>query len=442
MHSQPAVPCQTLGFVLVSFKPQQHPCDGRFRPQLGSMRNPKKTLKECPIVSTLFTFKRFSSRRVSFACFAALAMVIAFYAIRVANSQALVQPDILIGQVADFSGPLAGNVKEGTEAVRAYFDQVNKAGGIKGRKIVLQSVDDAYDPKQTVALAKNLIETKRVLALILGRGTANAEAVIPLLQEKRVPMVGFAGGSVAMHTPPNRYFFNLRPPYRIETERAVGQLVAQGIKSVTAVYTEDAFGKDAVVGVGEGVAGTPMKINDIIALPRGSVDVAAVAAAVAKIMATKPGAIIAICTVKPCAALRKALEAAGYFGTFLTLSNTSSNAFVTELGAAGRGVIVTQVFPSPDSAAMAVSGDFQRLADAYKFPKSYTAMEGYVYARVLVEAIRRTNGPLTSESLTETLQGEKGFDLGGYAVNFGPNTRTGSQLVELTIISKGGKFMR
>ena len=390
-------------------------------------------------MSTLLTFKRFSSRRVSFAFFLAFAMALAFYAIRVANSQSLVQPDILIGQVADFSGPLASNVKEGTEAVRAYFDKVNQAGGIKGRKIVLQSVDDAYDPKQTVALAKNLIETKPVLALILGRGTANAEAVMPLLQEKRVPMVGFAGGSVAMHTPPNRYFFNLRPPYRVETERAVGQLVAQGIKSVTAVYTDDAFGKDAVIGVGEGVAGTPMKINDIVALPRGSVEVAP---AVAKIMATKPGAIIAICTVKPCAALRKALETAGYFGTFLTLSNTSSNAFITELGTAGRGVIVTQVFPSPDSAAMAVSGDFQRLADAYKFPKSYTAMEGYVYARVLVEAIRRTNGPLTSESLTETLQGEKGFDLGGYAVNFGPNTRTGSQIVELTIISKGGKFVR
>ena len=390
-------------------------------------------------MSPLFKLTRFTRSRISLAFFTTIAIVMAFYAIRAANGQTLVQPDILIGQVADFSGPLAGNVKEGTEAVRAYFDKVNKAGGIKGRKIVLQSVDDAYDPKKTVTLAKTLIESNRVLALILGRGTANAEAVMPLLQEKRVPMVGFAGGSVAMHTPSNRYFFNLRPPYRIETERAVGQLVAQGIKSVTAVYTDDAFGKDAVIGVGEGAAGTPMKINDIIALPRGSVEVAP---AVAKIIANKPGAIIAICTVKPCVALRKALEAAGYFGTFLTLSNTSSNAFITELGSAGRGVIVTQVFPAPDSAAMAVSGDFQRLADAYKFPKSYTAMEGYVYARVLVEAIRRTNGPLTSESLTDTLEGEKGFDLGGYVVNFGPNSRTGSQIVELTIISKGGKFMR
>lgn len=348
-------------------------------------------------------------------------------------------PEILIGQVADFSGPLAGNVKEGTEVVRAYFNKVNKAGGIRGRKLVLDSLDDAYDPKKTVALAQAMIESKKVLALILGRGTANAEALMPLLLEKRIPMVGFAGGSVAMHTPASRYFFNLRPPYRIEVERAIGQLTAQGINSIAAVYTDDAFGKDAVLGVQAGTRGTALKVTDTIALARGSVDVAP---AIAKIMASKPGAIIAICTVKPCVALRKGLNAAGYFGTFLTLSNTSSNAFVADLGEAGRGVIVTQVFPSPDSRAMAVSVEFQKLAEEYKFPMSYTAMEGYVYARVLVEAIKRAGTNLSSESLTEALQSERGFDLGGYVISFGPNNRTGSTLVDLTIISKNGRFVR
>ena len=51
-----------------------------------------------------------------------------------ASSEGVTQSEISIGQVADFSGPLAGNVKEGTEAVLAYFDKINKAGGVNGRR--------------------------------------------------------------------------------------------------------------------------------------------------------------------------------------------------------------------------------------------------------------------------------------------------------------------
>jgi branched-chain amino acid transport system substrate-binding protein len=347
--------------------------------------------------------------------------------------------DIVIGQTADFSGPLAGNVKEGTQVINAVFDQVNKAGGINGRKIVLESLDDGYDPKKTVANAKTLIETRNVLALTLGRGTANAEALMPLLLEKRVPMVGFAGGSVAMHTPPNRYLFNIRPPYRLEAERAVGQLLAQGITSITTVYTDDAFGKDAVLGVHEAMGSNKLKVTDSLALERGSVNVSA---AVKSIVATRPGAVVAICTVKPCVALRQELQKAGYAGTFLTLSNVSSVAFVKELGDAGRGVVVTQVFPPPDSGVLAVSREFQKLAAEYNLSRSYTAMEGYVYARVLVEAIKRSGPRPTSEAVMKTLEADRKFDLGGYVVSFSPDNRTGSNIVDLTIITRDGRFMR
>lgn len=370
------------------------------------------------------------------------ALVLAYAAVWLppaAEAQGAARPDILIGQTADFSGPLAGNVKEGTQALRAYFDKVNKAGGVNGRRLVLESLDDGYDPKKTVSNARTLIEDRRVVALTLGRGTANAEAVMPLLLEKGVPMIGFAGGSVAMHTPANRYLFNLRPPYRIEAERAVGQLLAQGVTSIAAVYTDDAFGKDAVLGVHEGMKANSLKVSDSLALERGSVNVGA---AVEKIAATKPGAVIAICTVKPCAALRQGLRKAGYYGTFLTLSNVSSAAFIKDLGDAGRGVIVTQVFPAPESSALAVSAEFQKLAQEYNFPTSYTAMEGYVYARVVVEAIRRAGASVTSESLVKALESGRKFDLGGFAVSFAPGQRTGSSAIDLTIVTKDGRFMR
>jgi branched-chain amino acid transport system substrate-binding protein len=105
-------------------------------------------------------------------------------------------------------------------------------------------------------------------------------------------------------------------------------------------------------------------------------------------------------------------------------------------------VIVTQVFPPPDSNVTAVSKEFRELADEYKLQKSYTAMEGYVYARVLVEAIKRAGAKVSRESLTETLQSNRKFDLGGFLIAFSPDNRTGSQVVDLTMITKNGQFLR
>ena len=106
----------------------------------------------------------------------------------------------------------------------------------------MTSLDDGYDVKRTVENAKKLIEDTQVLALMLPRGTANSEALLPMLTEKRAPLLASVGGSKVLHDPPNRFLFIIRPHYRTEAERIVGQLTAQGITKIGVVYTDDAFG--------------------------------------------------------------------------------------------------------------------------------------------------------------------------------------------------------
>jgi ABC-type branched-subunit amino acid transport system substrate-binding protein len=346
--------------------------------------------------------------------------------------------EILIGQTADFSGVQAGPVKEMTDAAYAYFDKVNKAGGVAGRKISLVSLDDKYDPKLSVRHAKTLAD-KGVLAIILGRGTANAEAIIPVVSEEQVPVVGYVGGSTVLHAPVKKFFFNLRPPYRLEVERAIGQLVAQGASRIAAVYTDDAFGTDAVAGFNEGMKEVKLTPAVVTTIPRGD---AKVDAAVANLMAANANAIVGLCIPKSCAALVKALHKAGYTGRFLSLSNTSSTSYVKELGDVARGVIVTQVFPSPHSIASAVSNEFQKLASDYKLPLTYTSMEGFINAKVLVEAIKRSGTKPTRDSLLAALNGMSKLDFGGYAVSFSASNHTASDHVYLTIIGKDGKFLQ
>ncbi len=366
----------------------------------------------------------------------AAAMIAAAVCTMPASAQS--KGEILIGQAADLSGPQKASVKEMSDAARAYFDKVNKAGGVDGRKITLVSLDDGFDPKRSAAAATELIQ-KNVLLLALGRGTANAEAVMKVAMDAKVPVVGYVGGSLVLHSPPKRYFFNLRPPYRLEAERAIGQLVAQGSARIATVFTDDAFGKDAVEGFNEGLKTNKLTAAAAISIPRGETKVDD---AVAKVIAGKADSVVGICIPKICAAVVKGLRSAGYTGKFLSLSNTSSSAYVSELGDAARGVIVTQVFPAPDSVAVALSNEFQKLSDEYKFERSYTSMEGYINARVVVEAIKRAGSNPTREGIVKALETMRKFDLGGFVVSYGPDDHSGSDTVNLTIIGRDGRFMR
>src|SRR5659263_403062 len=87
------------------------------------------------------------------------------------------QAQILIGQTAGFSGPVAAGVKETTDGAKLYLDAVNARGGVNGQKIDLISLDDKFDPKLAAENARKLIEEQNVVAMFLTRGTPQTEAI-------------------------------------------------------------------------------------------------------------------------------------------------------------------------------------------------------------------------------------------------------------------------
>lgn len=358
----------------------------------------------------------------------------------VASSIALAQSGkstIVIGQTADFSGPQSALVKETTAAAKAYLDKVNAAGGVNGRNIVLESIDDGYDVKRTVENATQLIDEKNALALFLARGTANAEALIPLVTERKTVLFAPVGGSKVMHE--QRYLFNLRPHYRIEVEKIIAQLTAMGIKQIAVVYIDDAFGKDAYEGAKSGFAAQKLQPVAVASTPRGEPKVTE---AVDTILKANPQAVIGLCIARTCAEFVKQMRAKGSNAQFVSLSNTSSATYVDLLGAHSRGVMVSQVFPYPDSVVAAVVNEFQQLTKQAKLEPTYTAMEGFLAAKVLVEALRRAGPNPTREGLRTAFESIKNYDVGGFTVSYNTTDRTGSEFVELSMISKNGKFIR
>ena len=73
---------------------------------------------------------------------------------------------------------------------------------------------------------------------------------------------------------------------------------------------------------------------------------------------------------------------------------------------------------------------------------NYSGMEGYVAAKVFVEALKRAGRNATRESFIDAIHGMQAVNLGGFPVDFGPQKHTGSRFVELTLLTEDGRIRR
>ncbi len=355
-----------------------------------------------------------------------------------AMSQGVSADTILIGQSAALSGPAEALGKEMKSGAEAYFDSVNKSGGINGRKIKLVSVDDGYEPERAAANTRKLIAEEKVLALFGYVGTPTSNAALPIFTAAKVPFIGAFTGAQSLRDPFNRYIFNVRASYFDETEQIVGHLVQQGIKRIAVFYQNDAYGKAGLAGVERAMKTRMLEIAATATVERNTVDVSAAVGTLAK---SKTDAVIMISAYKSCAAFIKGMKLAGGYQQFWNVSFVGSKALSNELGDDGRGVQISQVVPFPWSDVNPIVRDYQkRIGGPEKY--SFTSLEGFIAAKVLVEGLKRAGKNPTRESLVDGLASMGKVDLGGFTVNYAPTNHNGSNFVDLTIISRGGAFKR
>lgn len=156
--------------------------------------------------------------------------------------------EIRIGQWGPQTGPAApwGAVARGSKLV---FDMVNEEGGIGGRKIRYFIRDDQYNPSQTMAGVRDLVDRQGVFAFVGGVGTAPGVAVQKYLQQNKIIWVGVCTGAKAFHVPHNPYLWNMWPAYdddgSVLTKFAVEKMK---FKKIGMLYQNDDWGLDAMAG--------------------------------------------------------------------------------------------------------------------------------------------------------------------------------------------------
>jgi branched-chain amino acid transport system substrate-binding protein len=344
-----------------------------------------------------------------------------------------------IGQTAGHSGTVAGSVKESTDGARLYFDATNARGGVNGQRIELVSLDDRFEVLLAEANAKQLIQ-QGVLALFLTRGTPHNQAILPLLAEFKLPLVGPATGARLLHDPVNPWVFNVRASYVREAERAVRHLHQVGLQRVAVVQVDDSFGADAMAGVQRGFDAAKKQPVLHAKYDRSKPDFGPI---VPQVLAADAQAVVFIGSGTAVVSGVKALRAAGSKAQMVTLSNNASASFIKALGEHAHGVVVSQVFPYERSRAIGLVRELRELLAAKGADEVTPAMlEGFTAAKVLVEGLRRAGPAPTRDKLRAALEGLRNFDLGGVELSYSPTDHSGLDYADLSIITADGRFQR
>lgn len=352
----------------------------------------------------------------------------------------MAQADIVLGHTGDLSGTSAALTVDYVRGMNAYFDDVNRRGGLRGEKIKLVSLDDGFNPDKTAENVKSLIETQNAVALVGLRGTANVQKIVPMIHAAGIAQVGNTSGAKSLRDPVVRNLFHVRASTTDEVEAVVGHLVTVGITRIAAMYQDDAYGKEGLDALNAALSKRGgLSPAAVAPVPRGTVDVAK---AVDVITAAAPQAVLMIGQAKPNAALIRGVRAKGQSPQFAVLSVSSG--LHAELKEASAGVVVTQVVPYPfTELGNPVVREYQTLLGQTSGGTfSYNSMEGFLNAKLVVRALQKTAPPVTRAKLIATLESMVNEDLGGFVISYTKQSNLGSRFVTLTMIRADGSFAR
>jgi ABC-type branched-subunit amino acid transport system substrate-binding protein len=357
-----------------------------------------------------------------------------------AAEQGVTATEIHFAQVAALEGPAAALGLGMQQGLTAAFEEVNRAGGVNGRKIVLTSMDDHYEPDQSVAAVSAMIETGNYLALVGPVGTPTTKATQPLTAAAGMPMIAPFTGAGFLRDPSMTNVINVRATYGAETQAWIDHLVdVEGLSKIAILYQDDGFGRVGLEGVQKALEARGMSLVAEGSYTRNTV---AVKSALLEIRKAEPEAIVMVGAYQPLAEFIKLARKMKMDPTFVTISFVGSEALAAELGAEGEGVIVSQVVPQPFDTALPIVAEYQAALtaiDAAAQP-TFTSLEGYIAGRLAIEGLRKAGDTLTRDSYMAALGGLGTIDFGGMTMTFGAGDNQGSDAVFLTRIRADGSF--
>jgi len=349
---------------------------------------------------------------------------------------------IRLGQSAPISGPLARQGLAFRDAARAVLEDTNALGGVAGRRIELVTMDDENSPERTAVNVKLLASEHRVSALFGFVGAGAHRAGPGGAREEGLPYVAAMSGSQELRSGVFPWVFNVRAGHVDEIRFIARHTRLIGIERISLLTEYNSQGwelRDALMAAAESQGRQVASIS--------SVDheggAYSLTGAVSSVLAGRPEAVLVGADYVASARFVDAVRRGGFTGLFYTLSTVGGDALMERLGPLAVGVSVTQVMPFPWTSASQVGRHFQAFCQRHLLQPSFPAMEAFVSTSLLVDALRSARG-FAPAQIAEALAVQPARDLGGFVAAFtaGESDRRAPAQIDLTVFSRGGKFIQ
>lgn len=369
----------------------------------------------------------------------ALALCLASLGYAHAGDPGVTPTEIRLGASVVLSGPLGPQTVQYGAGARLYFDAVNAAGGVNGRKIRYDTLDDGFDVKRAVDNTRKLIEEDKVFMIFNNTGTAQTAAILPLLAESRTIAFGPVTGASAFRDKLNPYLFHVRASYGSEARRIVSQLKQIGISRVAVFYQEDGLGKTLLEELRKAAGQEGISFVAEIRLDPKQPDMQAAAAQTEK---AQPQAVIMGTAGTTFSSYIKAVLQTPLKPTFYGFSVASMDVINRELKEQARGIILAQIMPSLRNATVPVVAEYLQLLKAQSpgAAPSASQFEGFVHAKLVVEGFKRAGRNLTTDSFIKAMEGAGEIRFGQFIAKYSPESHNGSTYVELAIVDNAGQL--
>ena len=361
-----------------------------------------------------------------------------FLSASVTRAQSVVSNEIRIGMSAAFRGTAAGLGTELYRGAQAYYGEINARGGMFGRPITVVALDDSYNPEPCIRNTIQLLDRERVFFLSNYVGTPTLTRALPVIKQyadQQVVLVGnFTGAQPQREAPYVDQVFNVRASYRQEMMALVERFWQTGARRFGVYYQIDAYGRSGTDGVARGLAARGAKIAAEATYVRGAKFEEDMGPAVRALR--EAGCDVVLCTgaYQGCGAFVRSARDAGWTVPISNVSFVGSDAMLALLVKHGRtkgrdytrALVNSQVVPSYDDVGLPGVAEYRTFMDkhnpqvpeairdaAYTPQKhSFISLEGYVNARVIVEALRRAGANGGRQSFRQALESLRGLDLG------------------------------
>ncbi len=355
---------------------------------------------------------------------------------------------IVFGQSASLSGRTEKIAQSMVSGIQAAFGEINSQGGISGRRLILVSEDDSYDPAKTRQIMQSFIDSKEIFAIIGSIGTPTAKVAAALTDQYNVPFIApFSGADLLRNKERYSTVVNLRPTYKQETRAWVEYLTSIGIDRVAVFYRDDAYGRSGLRGVVE-----ELRKRDLLLIARGSHsrNLTVTSSAVWEIRDSEPQAIGMVSSYRAASDFIRYTRLQGLNPLFLNLSVVGVQALIDELGDEAQGLVFSQVFPSLNDQSLPLVAQFTKSMDEFarknsldaESAKNYVSFEGYLAARFVIHVLQRIDdGEITRQSLLDYIFNTQEFEIGGVKLFFKEGENQGMHRVYITEIGTGNQLV-